>query len=57
MAIVILLNSVSLSLYDYSDRDSETRFNQILDLVNVIFTAIFIIESALKIVAKGFVLH
>lgn len=57
MVVVIILNSLSLSLYDYSDRDSNTRFNQILDLTNVIFTGVFIFEASVKIIARGLVFH
>ncbi len=57
MVVVIILNSLSLSLYDYSDRDSNTQFNQILDLTNVIFTGVFIFEASVKIIARGLVFH
>lgn len=57
MVLVILLNSLALALYDYTDRDSNTRYNQILDNCNLAFTCIFIVEAALKIIAKGFIFH
>lgn len=57
MMVVIIMNSITLSLYDYSDRDSLTNYNQVLDQSNLGFTAIFITEAALKIVAKGLVFH
>jgi hypothetical protein len=57
MVIVILMNSLSLSLYDYNDRDSVSNFNQILDLSNVIFTGVFIFEASIKIIARGLIFH
>ena len=57
MLAVIFMNSILLALYDYSDRESTTRYNQIIDQVNVIFTAFFIFEASLKITGKGLVFH
>ena len=57
MVVVILMNSVILSLYDYSDRDSKTYKNKVLDKMNIAFTIVFIIEAFLKIIAKGFIMH
>jgi voltage-dependent calcium channel L type alpha-1C len=57
MVVVILMNSLSLSLYDYNDRDSDSKFNQILDLTNVIFTGVFIFEASIKIIARGLIFH
>ncbi len=51
IVLIILLNSITLALYDYSDRDSTTRNNQILDLVNKAFSGLFILEAVLKVVA------
>lgn len=57
MVGVILCNSLTLSLYDYKDRDSLSVYNQVLDMINLVFTAIFIVEASLKIFAKGFIIH
>ena len=57
MVIAILFNSLTLSLYDYSDRDSLTKYNQILDIMNTALTGIFIAEAVLKVIAKGFIFH
>ena len=53
----ILLNSILLALYDYSDRDSLTEYNQILDKIGMAFTGIFTMEFVLKTIALGFILH
>ncbi len=50
----ILLNSICLALYDYTDRDSLTQRNQILELINQIFTYIYCAEALIKIGAMGF---
>lgn len=55
--IIILLNSLSLALYDYSDRDNESRRNQVLTILGQTFGAIFIIEAITKIIAMGFIVH
>lgn len=57
MVGVILVNSLTLSLYDYNDRDSATTWNKVLDKINLVLTAIYIAEAAFKILAKGLVWH
>lgn len=54
---IIILNSINLSIYDYSDRDSLTSYNNVLDILNEIFTFIFLAESIIKILAMGFIMH
>lgn len=46
-----------MALYDYSDRDSLTEYNQIIDKMNLIFTWVYLGEAILKIIALGFVKH
>lgn len=55
--LLILLNSVMLALYDYTDRDSETTWNKTIDNIGNIFTYIFIGEAVIKIIAMGFFMH
>lgn len=57
IVLVILMNSLTLALYDYSDRDSLSAANQSIDKANLAFTGIFIGEAVGKIVAKGFYFH
>ena len=54
---IIILNSVNLAIYDYSDRDSLTSYNKVLNILNEIFTFIFLAESIIKILAMGFIMH
>ena len=54
---VIALNSLALALDDYSDRDSLTRKNQIIDTSLTVFTYVFAVECLLKVIANGFILH
>lgn len=54
---IIILNSVNLSIYDYSDRDSLTSYNNVLNILNKIFTFMFLGESIIKILAMGFIMH
>ena len=53
----ILLNSVCLSIFDYSDRQSTKRWNQVIDRIDQVLTIIFILEAFLKIIGMGFVIH
>ena len=55
--LIIALNSILLSLYDYRDRDGVTQYNYIINWIGNGFTILFIIEATLKIFAMGFVLH
>ena len=57
MITVILMNSISLSLIDYKDRDSKTVYNQTLDKLNIFFTGVFIVEATIKIFAQGLLFH
>jgi len=58
---IIIANSVMLCLEDHDERIkgptywSERNFQ--LEKVDLVFTVIFILECALKIIAKGFVFH
>lgn len=55
--IIISVNSVTMAIYDYSDRNSLTEYNQILDVISLISTVIFSIEAVLSIIAKGLVIN
>jgi Ion transport protein len=44
-------------MYDYSDRESKKTWNQILDKIDIVFTATFALEAILKIIAMGFIIH
>jgi hypothetical protein len=55
--IFIVINSVSLAFYDYSDRDNLTSKNQKIELVQYGFSVIFFFECLLKILAQGFIKH
>ena len=55
--VSILLNSVALSLYDYSDRDNITKRNQIIDKSMLAFNAIYVFEALIKILSLGFIVH
>ena len=52
--LIIVSNSLVLSMYDYSDRDSLKDYNKVLDKVQVSFTVIFTLECMLKIIAIRF---
>ena len=53
--MAILLNSICLALYDYTDRESNSKKNNILELINQSFTGLFMLEALVKIIAMGFI--
>jgi voltage-dependent calcium channel L type alpha-1S len=57
MIILIFLNSLSLALYDYGDRDSKTENNKKIERANLFFNSIFIAEAGLKIIAHGLIFN
>jgi hypothetical protein len=52
--LMIFLNSVALSIFDYSDRNSDSTYNKIIDYCGYGFTVIFSVECILKIIGMGF---
>lgn len=44
-------------MFDYSDRNSKTKYNQVLDILGLTFTLIFTLEALLKILALGFIFN
>ena len=54
---LIVLNSIVLALYNYSDRDNSCTWNKNLNAIGLFFSICFIIECILKIIAQGFVVH
>lgn len=44
-------------MYDYSDRNSLTRYNRILDVIDKSLSIVFIVEACLKILGMGFIIH
>eukprot|EP00347_Sterkiella_histriomuscorum_P011811 403371009 len=51
---LILINSLALAMFDYSDRDSITQYNNILEQLGVVLTYLFTAECVLKIIGLGF---
>lgn len=57
ISFLIIINTINLSLYDYSDRNSLTLRNKIIDKIDDFLTSMFILEAVAKILAMGFVIH
>lgn len=53
---LILLNSIFLGLYDYTDKDGKFWGNKLVDKSEFFFTAVFTMECILKIIAYGFLM-
>jgi len=53
----IFFNSITLAVYDYSDRDSNTQHNKALNKIGSAFAIIFAVEAFIKIIALGFIGH
>lgn len=57
ISFLIIINTINLSLYDYSDRNSLSLRNKIIDKIDDMLTSMFIFEAVAKILAMGFVIH
>lgn len=55
--LCILINSICLGLFDYSDREAVSTYNKILNSIGISITIVFLVEAAIKIFAMGFVMH
>ena len=57
MLFIIVVNSVSLVIYDFSDPDNKETRNIILSKFDILFALIFVLECSFKIFAYGLVKH
>ena len=57
ITLSIIINTINISVFDYSDRDSATLRNQVVDQIDRALTIIFILEAVLKIFGMGFIMH
>jgi hypothetical protein len=49
--MIILLNSITLAIFDYNDRNSQSDLNFVIDNCNMAFSIVYTLESALRIIA------
>lgn len=54
---LIILNSLSLAFFDYSDRDGNETRNKMLNIIGLFFTYAFTLECIIKIWSYGFIMH
>ena len=54
---LIILNSLMLAAYDYTDRENKGKLNQVLNMFEPVFVILFAIESVLKIIGMGFIME
>lgn len=52
---LIVANAIMLAFYDYVDE--QARVNKVIDILEYIFTAAYITEATIKIIAVGFILE
>ena len=58
--ICIIVNSILLATKDYTDLINpsyESEWNEKLEMIDIGFTVVFVIECAIKIIAMGFAMH
>jgi len=55
--VIILFNTITLSMFDYSDRNSRGQNNKLIDIFSMCFSIVYTIEAILRIIALGFVVH
>jgi hypothetical protein len=53
----IFLNSLTLAIYDYGDRENHSGRNKFVEKTGWIFTFIFTSEAFVKIISMGFIAH
>ncbi len=56
----ILANSILLASQEYDENYNakyESKWNNTLDLIDIFFTVIFLIECIVKVIAMGFIMH
>ena len=51
---MIALNSITLGIKDYTDKDNLGQRNQFVESLDPVFTYIFLLEALFKIIAMGF---
>lgn len=52
----IIINSVTLGIYDYENPNSNSARNKIVNYLEPVFIVVFTAEAILKIIALGFIL-
>lgn len=60
VTLCIILNSIALATKDYSinyDSKKESRWNDILEKIDIGFSVVFLLECIIKVIAMGFVVH
>jgi len=55
--LAIVLNSICLSLFDYTDREVTSEYNLFLNWLGDGFTLFFLFEALIKVFAMGFIIH
>ena len=54
--LIVLLSSIKLAVDTYESPEWDPKIHSILELIDIIFNVIFIVESVFKIITYGFVL-
>jgi hypothetical protein len=54
IVFLILVNSLFLGIYDYTDVDNKTNLNKFVTATDPFFTIAFLIECVIKVIAMGF---
>lgn len=55
--LVTVANTVLLLIYNYTDREAESKRNKVLNIFETIFTGIYFLEGVIKIIAYGLFEH
>ena len=55
--LLIFLNSITLALYDYDDRENSSQRNYLIELSGQYFLLFFTVECAIKIISMGLWMH
>ena len=55
--MAVVSYSIALAMYDYDDRENNTKWNQTIENIKFAIIILFGIEALIKIIALGLVLH
>ena len=56
LALIIILNSITLAFYDFDDRVNLSDRNNLVNSLQNVFNIIYLVEFAIKVVAFGFLI-
>ena len=57
IVLLIILSTLTMLITDPADPDNLSEYNQTLEKLNIAFLALFVLESVLKVITQGLIMH